>query len=180
MQSATMAAILCVVMAAGAVAQAPPLVPGQRVRVTAAAAELDKQVGTFQALEGDVLVFVAETPARVDHRVKVRTITRVPVTAVERLDVRTGSRDNALLGGLVGFFVGGACGALVAYTGFTESESPGRDLLIPIGGVVFAAIGLIGGYFVKTDTWTQVPAERLKMGVGSAGGRVAVMASVPF
>lgn len=171
-------AVLCVVMDAGAVAQAPPLAPGQRVRVTAAAADLHKQVGTFQALEGDVLVFVAETPARVDHRVKVRTITRVPVTAIERLDVRTGSRDNALVGGLGGFVFGMTLGAL-ASTRFT-SETPGASALAPIGGVVFAVIGIIAGNSVKTDTWTQVPAERLRIGVGSYGGRVAVMASVPF
>ena len=69
-----------------AVLAQPPLHPGQRVRVTAAAYGLEKRIATFAAMRADTLVLTADTTMS------------CPVSAVTRLEVSTGRRGHFWMG----------------------------------------------------------------------------------
>lgn len=145
------------------------LEPGQQVRVTAPDLGVKKLKGTIESLDSATLAITADSTLR------------IPLTAVERLDVRVGARRYWAEGFAAGLLIGGALGAAIAYTGFTEGETPGREALIPIGGFAFALLGTGIGALITTDRWERVTVDHMRVGIGGRpDGGITLAASFAY
>ncbi len=148
---------------------------GTRVRVTAPELDLDKYDGTVVAVRGDTLT--------------VGTV-QVPLASVTRLDVHQGRKGNggkgAIIGTLVGLPTGLALGVFYQQACSNSSDIGQTCLgLVPIGAVAVGLAGaLVGGTvgaLMKTDRWSEVPLERLRVSLAPQGdGRFAFGLSVRF
>ena len=176
------AVLLLVLLPAVAVAQRPDLSPGQRVRVTAPDLGLGRAHATFEAIDGSDLV------------IRTDATRRVPLASVARLEAYAGRRSHWLLGAGIGFVVGaGATYVLLNPPGTNSTalcdQSANQDAigsgeclgLTALGGVVGGGLGALVGMFIKSDRWTDVPRERLRLTVvPQRHGRFAVGASLAF
>ena len=151
-------------------AQEPlPVEPGVRVRVTAPDCGLRSEATDFRAFRADTLVL--ET-------------TECALASVTRLDVSRGQKSNAV----VGFFVGAGLGLVgsLAVCNFTDtcqvfSDNDVRGDVVAVTAAMGAGVGAIVGYFIKTDSWEEVPLERLRVGLTpQRDGRFALGFSVRF
>jgi hypothetical protein len=182
MRTVALFAVLVLAPSTDAIAQAQPLLPGQRVRVTAPTLGINKQVATFQTLENDMLVMSADSTMR------------CPIAAVIRLDVHRGQKSRigkaALIGSLVGASVGAAAGAVLA--GRCEGSTShlvGPDCgpgYIGAGAVVVGGVGALVGVGIgalsgPTHKWEEIPLNRLRVSVvPQQGGRFALGVSLRF
>lgn len=169
-----------------ALAQEPgPLQPGQRVRVSPGCwpralansvqpIDCRTQTGILVSLTSDSITLIDTEMGQVGS-VLVRSL-----ESLDRLEVRVARRRHTGLGALFGFGAGAGLGALVAYTQFTEGETPGREALIPVAGAALAIVGAGIGWAVKTDQWAQVPRMRIPISLRPRRGRVEVEAAVAF
>ena len=103
---------------------------------------------------------------------------RVPRQAITQLEVSTGKRRRALKGMVVGAGIGavvlGAMGG-VGTAGFSHGEAA----LLGLG--TGAAYGVGIGALIKTDRWSAVPLERVRVGLApTQRGGVRLSLSVRF
>jgi hypothetical protein len=146
----------------------PPLAPGQRVRVTASTMDLDQRIATFRTVEGDVLVLAADTTLR------------VALGSVERLDMHAGTQGHAVrvagLGVLIGAGFGLAMGLAAA-----SGEDNEEVILFPAAGAVLGLlVGTVVGLASRTDQWTPVPIDRLRVSFGAPNGHLGIAAGITF
>jgi hypothetical protein len=175
MRALAFLAILVLAPFSDAIAQEVSLEPGQRVRITAPDLGINQQAATFDALDGGVLTVTADSTMR------------CPLSDVTRLDVHRGQRGHTLLGGGVGFLVGGLVGVAVeaAACWATGEHSTcidnGYVLFGGIGAALGTGWGLAVGSVVRTDKWEEVPLDRLRVSVvPQRGGRFGFGVSIAF
>jgi hypothetical protein len=157
-----------------ALAQAPPLEPGQRVRVTAPDLGVNRQSAVLETLRGDMLVVVEDSTIR------------IPVASVTRIDVHRGRHGHPWRGAGIGFLAGAAtgavAGAILCQDGCIEWDT---GAVVALGAAVFSAsgavVGGVVGAFIKTDKWEEVPLDRLHLSfVPEWDGRLTLGLSVSF
>jgi len=140
-------------------AQAPAVVAGTRVRVTAPSIDLRRHVTTIVDVRGDSIVFgVPDNP---------RSVALSDVTALE---VSAGKHRRFLRSAALGLGIGAIVGAVVGAATYEEcvptefldcllaDESRGQSAAT--GGVVLGVVGLLTGAVVgavrRTDRWVSV------------------------
>jgi len=111
----------------------------------------------------------------------------IPASAIARLEVRDGTRSNALkglgLGLLGGAVIGAGAGALSCRD---NSDEWGPGFCAIVGGVVYggagAIVGLIAGALTRRDRWVDAPTQPLRVSVDwrPRGGGLRVGATVAF
>ena len=132
---------------------APPVMPGQRIRVTTA--HPPPLIGTLVLFAADSIVVNADS---LGSRVT------VPTGLVQRLEISRGIRSNAGRGAVFGFLAGGAVGGLVSYLACTGAADCPRTVAIAgaaVTGLLGAGIGALMGA-PKRERWAVVilrPAE---------------------
>lgn len=152
--------------------QAPPVAPGDRVRVTTRT----KLVGNLVTLSADTCVLHVEGR---DASLS------LPIASLTKFEVSRGRKSNALKGLGIGFLGGAAVGALIGL-GLDEEGgevSAGTWALIGAapGAVVGAVVGVAVGASTKTDRWEVVPLERLRVSmIPRRNGAVAIRVSLAF
>ena len=110
---------------------------------------------------------------------------RLPREAITRLDVSTGRHRRALKGMIIGAGIGVATLGLAAATyhsdggGSSDSTSWGAAVgQFALGGAAWGA-GI--GALIKSDRWSPVPLDTVRVGLGPTRGRgVALSVSVGF
>ena len=170
---------------------APALTPGQRVRVTAPAAGLDRTVGTIRAVRGRVIVLEPEwaRPARSRPGRPADSLgVQVSLDSVRSLEVSLGTRSHFWSGAGTGAVVGGVGLAIVGaasastcqgFICFSPAAVAGAGLVA--GGLIGGLLGGIIGAAIITDRWVNVPlgGDRLSLRV-APGGRLGLGASLAF
>jgi hypothetical protein len=156
----------------------PSLVmPGQRVRVTSHQFWLSRQVATVAAASADTIVLEGAEPGG----------GRVPVPAIQSLEVRrgptvpvgTGLRAGAGLGAVLGVAVAvqGLLGVASARCNPTQTHADdsyclsaaGALLLgVPAAGLLGAGLGALVAHLVSTERWRSVPLDSLRAGAPTA------------
>ena len=134
-------------------AQPPPLVAGQRMRVTMHSAGLERDVVTLLRLRRDTIeVYSPRLLGRFSRPLADVTSVEVPVPGGGHVG------RSALIGAAVGFFVGGAIGASVVNPhGFIAIDrGAGFGLGAVGGGALGALIGAAIGALVPRP-WEPVP-----------------------
>lgn len=148
------------------------LAPGLRVRVTTASSGRPL-TGTIQSTDDAVLDVISEGRA-----------TRVRRDQVTRLEVGVGCKDYTVKGGIVGGLAGFAAG--VAYLAGDQSCPEPHcgewDIFMPVAlGMVGTAAGAGAGWLIRPEGWTDIPLDRVRVGVGRAPHRgVEVRVSFAF
>lgn len=154
-------------------AQPPPsLAPGQRVRVTAPSAGLDRTVGTVWAVRGREIVLEPDSPrpawSRSGYRADSLDVA-VWLDSVRSLEVSVGRHGH--------FWAGAGIGAAIAGTGFGFLAgsggigTPDVNPAVVAGAVLGGVVGGIFGASVVTDDWANVPLSGARIGVIVAPGR---------
>ena len=153
------------------------LAVGQRVRVSAPEYGMLEDIADVAALPADSITLMAHG----------RTAT-VPLAAVREIDVslalRNGAARGLLKGTLIGAGIGGILGALgsAGCSGFACGA--GVIVLPPMGAMIGAIIGTIGGATHTYDVWAPVPRDpsgRLRIGLApQPGGRLGLGMSLSF
>lgn len=100
----------------------------------------------------------------------------LPRTTIVRLEMSGGRRGNALVGGIVGFVIGGGIGLAggldMVESGFESSSVP---MMVVLVGSVGAAIGALIGESTKSERWEDVPGDRWRLRLQADGtGGVAI------
>jgi hypothetical protein len=173
-------------LAASATAdEGPRVVPGQRLRVTAAApgAFTGVTMGTLAKLGPDSLTLI--DPER-------GTVMELPISSIQRLEVSQGRRRHTRKGLLSGAAVGIA---FAAYVWARMSEDPegcggrgapyracskGETAAVAATFVAGSAgVGAWRGHRKQTEVWSDSPVERLRITVRPerGGGRIALTLS---
>jgi hypothetical protein len=175
MRSSVVLAVLAFAASTGAVAQELPLEPGQRVRITVPSLDLDKHEERFSELRGDTLVL---------------TSTWCPIADVERLEVHAGRRSHAATGALIGILAGVLIGTPLGIAEQSHYECDPDNALgpcippLPTIPIMFAVLGGVGGAVIggriKTDRWSEVALDRLRVRVVPARRGCGLGASIAF
>lgn len=176
----TLACLLLLTIAyAGAAAQAGPVPPGSRVRVTSPMLGDAPRIGTAVTFRSDTLVF---------QRAGSQAVV-IPASALTRLELSTGRHRPILKGMGIGFLVGAATGVILGFAS-GDSENGWWDWTAEqkagIGGSVLGTVGALAGAVIGatrvTETWTRVSLGSAATGVGpSPNGRgVGLAISVHF
>jgi hypothetical protein len=131
-------------------AQAPPIEPATRVRVTISDHGI-RHVGALRAVDGDTLVLDTLRLAR---------------TAITRLEVSRGRKGHAVLGAVIGAVTLGVVGAVggAAYSQIpdypddvTETAALGGGAGLVLGGLIGAGVGAL----IKSDRWEEASFDQL-------------------
>lgn len=169
MQSLPALLVLALVVPLGMEAQAPDLVVGARVRVTAPNFGLDKHVTTVTELRGDsVVVGVKGRP---------RTIALRDFSALE---VSAGKRMRVLPFALMGLGIGAVGGYVIGATSYEEgawccaNSAEGEGM---IAGSVFGVLGFftgaITGALYRGDRWVSAtPPARATVAITRTGASI--------
>jgi hypothetical protein len=165
---------LALILPSLALAQQPPDGPvlvGSKVRILAPSVVGGRLEGTVSEIDEESLLMLQNNHPW-----------RVPRHAITHLEVSTGSHRQALKGMLVGAGIGaviiGAVRVPVAGCGNCLS-SHGEAALLGLG--VGAAYGVGIGALIKTDRWSPVPLEHVRLSVAPTRGRgVGVTASIAW
>ena len=179
MRCPMMAAILCVMMEGVALAQAPLLVPGQRVRVALREGPTCGQLGlgtgnpvlaTMTAVSpNDVTFRSLADPGKGSEWV-------VPRDSICRVEVSRGVHRNGWRGAAVGAIVGAGVGGVLGAVECTVESGSGSESCKTgalsgavygglIGAAVFALAGAGLGALIRTERWEQVPPDALRVSV---------------
>jgi hypothetical protein len=155
---------------------APPLEPGTRVRVTAPALGIEKQVAMFESVRGDTLVMLADT-----------RMIPCPLSSVTRIDRYHGRKSwgwwkGALIGLGAGATAGAIWGAFEYEAGncgsFDESDCIVLGAIII--GVPATLVGGVVGALIRTDRWEEVPLDQLRVSFVPRRDGLALSISVAF
>ena len=150
--------LFVVVVGSSATAQSrSPIQRGARVRVTAPELDLIGEERTFYAWAGDTIAL------------DLHGTTRIPMTSVTKLEVRSqrtwGPGTGGLVGALTGALIGIAVTASSCEDGFVFTKGA------CIGGGIFgltmlgALLGVGIGALTASDPWMNLPLEGLEFGV---------------
>jgi hypothetical protein len=107
---------------------------------------------------------------------------KVPRDAIARIEVGAGRRRRTLKGMVIGAAMGGTSGGLGACCQPGGSPS-GSDVAAAIGAglATGATIGAAVGYFIKSEGWTSLPVDRVRVGIAPSGkGGVALSLALRF
>jgi hypothetical protein len=165
----TLALLACVAPISG---QSPHSVPaeGQRIRVTAPDAGLRNRSGTFRGVHDGWLLVTADSSLR------------IPLAAIERIDLYAGRQSHPWRGAGIGFLGGAALGFGLWYAAdvgcYPEADTIGCATVFGAfgGGVLGALVGaVIGGFLLKTDRWEDAPLDGVRVGVAPSGNRGVVV-----
>ena len=126
--------------------------PGAKVRVTAPTLGLDGHTGVIQELTGDSLFLATETNGPLQ-------VHRIPMSAIAKLDVRTGRRSHWAKGAGIGVLVGLIRGVSVARSDHNPDDDP---LEIGVGAVTGGLLGMGIGALIKSDKWSEVPLDQVR------------------
>ena len=125
------------------------------VRLRAPSIAKPRIFGTVDRATPDTLVLRSVTPAGDD------TVLAIPVSAITRLQVSTGTHRNAGKGLLIGLLSGGLGGAALGALSCGGQSDWGPGACAAVLGILGAGggavVGLIIGAVSRTDTWTDVP-----------------------
>jgi hypothetical protein len=108
-----------------------------------------------------------------DAFLQVRTNDRGPLKvsrdAISEIEVGVGRRRRTVKGLFVGAAIGGTTAALAACCSLGASN-PGSDRAEAIGaGLAWGAtLGAATGYFIKSERWTSLPLERVRVSVAAS------------
>jgi hypothetical protein len=159
-------------------AQAASLPDGTRLRVTAPCEDRPASctiAGEVRRLSGDT--------AWLDVG---GVVTDVALGTTSSVEMSSGFRRHRLAGAGVGFAVAAAftyplLGGSSTCDSSADDDAIGGEaclLLMMGGGVVGAGLGTLIGHFVRTERWTEVPVESLRVSVApGARGRVGMTLS---
>lgn len=145
------------------------LAPGARVRATVGAPIARRQagafsqrqvrriVGTLEAVRGDTLVL------------RGKTVQSLAVDSVRLLEVSRGRHRQTWSGAGIGFAAGASVGALsgaLLNSSCESSECPDAGEVTVVSalglGVLGGVLGAVVGAATETDTWEEVPVDRLR------------------
>jgi hypothetical protein len=160
----------------------PALSPGARVRVTVGAPVAERHLGAFSQGARRRLVGTLEA-VRADTLVlRGKTVQLVPVDSVRLLEVSRGRHRQTWSGAGVGFAFGAGAGGLLGALASSSCESsecvdPGEFIAgsVVALGVAGGLIGAVVGAATETDTWEEVPLDRLSGVPPAAQGHVVVV-----
>lgn len=151
---------------------ASPVTVGTKVRIRAPSVAKGRVEGMVLEIdEKSLLIGVS----------KDRVPLRVPRQAITQLDVNAGQRGRVLKGMIIGAGVGAA-----SFTALLASTDLGPDSGDYAGAVGIGAVGggILGagiGALIKTDRWSPVPLDRVRLSLGPTRGRgIALSLSVGF
>jgi hypothetical protein len=154
-----------------------------------------RETASFVAVTADTLVLVRTLYVPHDPVAQPDTVrTRIPLGAVERLEVRArGTAAFVVPGALAGLAVGATVGASIGrHSGYSPcgfwfvfcfEESPGDKATIYgiLGGGIGMGVGGLLGALPFFERWRSVPPERLRLSLAPArGGGVRLRLSCPF
>jgi hypothetical protein len=153
----------------------PALNAGARIRATSTSVSGGPLLGTVLAFDADSLIVQGDTGTW-----------RLSLASLTHLDKSEGQRSHALKGAGTGLLVGAGVGALIG-SGCDTVEGPFASKVecIAVGAAAFGAGGaLVGaaiGALTRTERWTEVPLDRLRISfMPRRGSRVQFMASLNF
>lgn len=144
----------------------PPLVPGQRVRVTIPSVGMKQQVATLAALSADTIVLRDVVPGD-----SMRWAT--PLSGVSYFERSRGVHSAAGAGAAIGGVAGGVFGyiavkqsrdacnkATYGYWPFCALEEPVYGFFA--GSLVGAGMGAVVGLFIRSERWEHIPLALLR------------------
>jgi hypothetical protein len=184
MRVAVALSVLLMLPVAGVAAQSLDLAPGERVRVTAPGAGLDRQVMTVVSVGGDSVALTSRSGSR--------TIALSDVTA---LDVSTGKRGHMLRDGAIGLGIGALLGGVLVKSASDDCPGGGEYGVCgaPVleaeatawGAMVFGGVGLlagaaIGAFWDRSDRWERSHATVKATIAPSRSGGVSLSFSRAF
>jgi hypothetical protein len=151
-----------------------PISVGSKVRLQASTVVQGPIRGTVMEMDRESLLVSTENqrPLRVSRQ------------AITQLEVSTGRRGHARTGLIIGAVVGAASGAVVPLNfGCTQAQIAAGDsscivsrgTMITYGVLGDAGLGALIGHLIKSDRWSSVPPERIRVSVAPSGGRGARM-----
>lgn len=173
-------AVLCFGLFENLFAQeAPPIVPGARIRVSAPSFSRDRLIGTVASKSADTLVVKVENGA---------APLSIPLVSITRLEVSRGKVArgvNALKGAGIGLLVGAGVGVVA---GLVIDDPQNNEITAGawalFGAGVLGGAGLLTGGIVgfarSNERWKKVPLERVRLGLAPHDGRVALLATFAF
>ena len=153
------------------------LTAGDKVRVTT---EEERIVGYWVGLDDNQLTL--NTEARHSSLV-------LPLASLTKLEVSQGMKSHIGRGALLGLLLGlvSAVAVCVATVEEAETNTFAPDLLRPCNGGLTGAVflgsvtlGVIIGAAVKTESWQDVPLDRIRVSLTPRGGGLAVSAKFVF
>jgi hypothetical protein len=158
-----LAAALLAPAVSGAQATAPgsdwPLAAGARVRVLSSALGWRAKTGSVVSATSDTLVFLPS---------KQSVPTALSTPKIVSIEVAQGTRTHKLQGALLGLFVGGVAGAIMASMSYKPARcQTGSDCFDVLGqggeaaagGILGGLTGLLVGSMIgnrQTDNWVPV------------------------
>jgi hypothetical protein len=153
--------------------QPPSLAPGQRVRITAPSAGLNRTAGTVWAVRGRQIILEPDSPRPAWGRSGFQADSldvAVSLDSVRALEVSVGRHGHAGVGAVIG--------AAIVGTGFGISAGSCTGFLCPSPGAVAAVGGFLGGLIgglvgsgIVTDDWSNVPLGGARIGLIAPRGR---------
>jgi len=166
---------------------------GQTVRITSARYELKDAIGRVLAATADTIVLESQGARTVNYRLVYRADTlTLPVTAIDRLDLKHDGGHQTGRGALFGLGIGAAAGLMIGMVAYTPCPPNGFCIMQPtsavesgmmgalVFGVLGAGVGAIIGSLTPAGTWEQMPlpASASLRPLPQTG--VALSLSVPF
>ena len=135
---------------------------GSKVRFQAPSAIQGPIQGTLMEMDEESLMVSTENqrPFRVSRQ------------AITQLELSTGRRGHARTGLIIGAAVGAAFGAVIPLDfGCTQAQLAVRDssciesrgAMIALGVLADAGGGALIGHLIKSDRWSSVPPERIRV-----------------
>ena len=141
-----------------------PLAPGARIKVRAQ----ETHIGTLLTLDSVALVL------RQDG---MQDTLSVPRETIRRLEVSAGRKSAAGKGARIGGIAGGGLGLLAGAAAAIENPCDGPSfcldlfgpedipLFVVVAGGTGAVVGALIGALGRTDRWTEVPVDGLRVGI---------------
>ena len=152
----------------GSSPQAPELVAGERIRVTAPEFAQARFTATVDRIGSEELVLLVSRGGQSE----IITLDRSLITGLERSEgMKSRGMRNAgygfLIGAGLGVVIGAAAGDdpddLISFTWEMKAAVAGLGL-----GALGLVVGAVSGVTSPTERWTAVPTDRLRLGVTPA------------
>jgi hypothetical protein len=149
-----------------------PIVVGSKIRFQASTTIQGPVEGTVMEMDHESLLVSTENQRPL----------RVPRQAITQLEVSTGRRGHARTGLIIGAAVGAAIGAVLPLdSGCTQTQLAAKDsscvssrgALIAYAVVGDAGLGALVGHLIKSDRWSSVSPERIRVSLAPTRGRGA-------
>jgi hypothetical protein len=140
----------------------PPIVPGDRVRISAREIGVERLAATVLTVKSDTIVVRSGEPLA------------LPFASVTKLEVSRERKSRARLGMAIGFWTGAVAGGVIVARSSRDTEdtvfdfNPGEAFGELLGGALLGGIaGTLGGALIgssfKVDQWEAVPLHRIRV-----------------